>query len=421
METDRFGNTIDPEVGYARGEILKSSVEEEKRQARAFDIIKKRVEERGKQGVFNFTGIDRGFTIKLEDMDLLDEFVAIPVYEIRLNELAIGLVGGSPEHNVAVFNRGSGGIIASVLTLVGERETVISVTPPGASHPAVAKGATLVRANLIEVNNSVELKKAIEKEGKISLIVVTGVTARLEVFPQKELEEIVKIAKDKNIFILLDEGIGTGIRTVIENQSKALELGFDVTLTTLEGIGFHGPRFGVMVGKEELIRKISADAYSLGLEARPAFLPGVIRSLEQYRPDHIQQIRDMGRELVKRLTELYGKETVKEMPVGMQIMDEDILAIVMEKAQIEKSVIVPVEASQALAMILLEDYGIITWLSILSSLRYVSPSLKVVLVPEVAKRFGGVEKVVKALDNSFDKLSKIIMDVNEVKKVLLGE
>ena len=58
--TDRFGNPLDPIVRYARGTILKSTDEEVTRMLRARQIVGDRVRAKGKDSVYDLSGMNRG-------------------------------------------------------------------------------------------------------------------------------------------------------------------------------------------------------------------------------------------------------------------------------------------------------------------------------------------------------------------------
>ncbi len=57
---DRFGNPLDPIVRYARGTILKSTDEEVTRMLRARNIVGERVRTKGRDSVYDLSGMNRG-------------------------------------------------------------------------------------------------------------------------------------------------------------------------------------------------------------------------------------------------------------------------------------------------------------------------------------------------------------------------
>jgi len=65
---DRFGNPIDPEVGYARGRILASSEDEALRRERGMALIRARYKAFGREGLYDLTGLSGGFPVEPEHL-----------------------------------------------------------------------------------------------------------------------------------------------------------------------------------------------------------------------------------------------------------------------------------------------------------------------------------------------------------------
>ena len=100
---------------------------------------------------------------------------------------------------------------------------------------------------------------------------------------------------------------------------------------------------------------------------------------------------------------------------------EDILEIAIERAGIEdRSALVPIEGSAALAMLLLRDYGVMT-VHFAGLPPGTSAMLIKFVVPETLQRFGGAEKLADAIDASLDALAGIIGDENAIRSLLYGE
>jgi len=90
----------------------------------------------------------------------------------------------------------------------------------------------------------------------------------------------------------------------------------------------------------------------------------------------------------------------------------------MERAEIEETTLVPIEATGALSMILLRDYGIMTvhFVGIPSG----TPDLLLKFMPpEEIERFGGVEALADAIDDSVTELAGLIDDTDAVRSLLL--
>ncbi len=67
-ETDAFGNAVDPIVRYARGSILAGTDEEVRRMLRARHIVGALVRSKGKESVYDLSGMNRGSGITAEDI-----------------------------------------------------------------------------------------------------------------------------------------------------------------------------------------------------------------------------------------------------------------------------------------------------------------------------------------------------------------
>lgn len=186
LAQDRFGNPIDPVVGFARGTIIRSSVDEARRLQQGQAVAAARVRELGPESIGIFTGNQRDFPVSANDLQTLcEEWVGPGLGAKELRAVAVKHMGGKPEDGVAIFNRTSAGIIATIAANAGGK-TVVSVVPPGGrSHASVVRGARIAQVKLIEVQGDKDWRSAIEAESP-GLVVVTTVTSSLE-----RLEDIV--------------------------------------------------------------------------------------------------------------------------------------------------------------------------------------------------------------------------------------
>ncbi len=78
-QCDRFGNPLDPIVRYARGSILKSTDEEVQRMLRARHLVGERVRSKGKDSIYDLSGMNRGSGITAGDVPHLTSHV--PFFE----------------------------------------------------------------------------------------------------------------------------------------------------------------------------------------------------------------------------------------------------------------------------------------------------------------------------------------------------
>src|ERR1700712_3665697 len=73
IKADSFGNAIDPTVGFARGTIIRSSIDEALRLRHGQAIAARRVKLFGAESIGVFTGNQRDFPIHADDITTLCE------------------------------------------------------------------------------------------------------------------------------------------------------------------------------------------------------------------------------------------------------------------------------------------------------------------------------------------------------------
>ncbi len=426
MSVDSFGNQIDPNAGFAWGKVLTDIEVDGLRHAKMRRVIAERVDKFGPEGLHDITGVHRRFIVNEGDKVYLDEWLG-ETYLSRIRSLVFKIMGGNPEtDDVFVANRTTAAILSALLTLVREGDTVVAVAPVDGNkyktiytHPCVTKGVALARGKFVEVYGSRELETVLKKDKKVRVVVINGVgKAALDVFPEADLKETIRIAKEYGKFTVMDDAWGR-IRPAVYNQPRTRETGVDIGVQALDKLALPGPRFGLVVGSKDLVAKVRATAYKYAWEARPTFFPGIMRSLEKYNPLEFESIRKISGKIVESLNRLYGDKMAMQMSVGYRIGGDEIFRILMRKAGSRKPRIVPYEACQALGMMFLEEHGVLTIPVMAAPVG--SPGMKALPTTEQVERFGGVDAFVKALDDSFSKVAAIIDSPEEVSELLLGK
>jgi L-seryl-tRNA(Ser) seleniumtransferase len=159
-----------------------------------------------------------------------------------------------------------------------------------------------------------------------------------------------------------------------------------------------------------------ARALELGLEARPLLYPAVVHSLEQYRPERVRELVQTTEE-VGAVLEMRLGAWVERTPFAVRLPGEAILAEGMRRADIDHAPVVPVEATGALAMLLLRDHGILT-----VHFAALPPGTSALLVkfvqPETLRRFGGTGAFAEAVDVSLDRLGDLLRRPAELRPLL---
>ena len=146
--------------------------------------------------------------------------------------------------------------------------------------------------------------------------------------------------------------------------------------------------------------------------------PAVVRTLQQYDPARVQALIATTRQIAGELRPLLGNR-LRETPTTAQIAADDILDIAMERGGLQKATVVPYEASAALSMLLLRDYGML-----MVHFVGVPPGTADLLIkfvpPETLERFGGARKYAEAVNSSVTRLGELLRDPESIRELLLG-
>ncbi|MFX8860133.1 aminotransferase class I/II-fold pyridoxal phosphate-dependent enzyme [Acinetobacter baumannii] len=422
VKKDSLNNSIDSTVGFARGQIIKSSIEEGQRLRHGQFIAAERVNKSGADSIGIFTGNQRDFLVKESDLSTYcEEWVGPGLIANQVKKLAIEHMGGDiSKHEVAIFNRTSAAII-SVIASIADNKSIISVVPTnGRSHASVIRGAKLANVDVIEVQSSNDWQEIILKN-KPNLVIITTVTSSLERMPDDIIQQIADFAKQSQASVFLDEAYGARLRPVLHNGLKSLQFNsVDAVVTNCDKAGLPGPRAGILVADKNIIASAAAKGAEYGMEARAPILAGVMRSLEAYDSTHLLQEVDSGRLLASALFKQYG-EIVHTSDLGPMIHEDDVLKLMIDRAKLDVTnvKVVPCEATAALGMILLKDYGILTVNT------HGQPGARVSLrfkpSGNAIQNVGGIENIMIAIDSSINKVANQLIDLQSMKRLILGD
>ncbi len=418
MTADRFGNPIDPGVGYARGTLIGSSADEVRRLRHAQTVAGARVTERGPDSIAIFTGNSRYFPLDGDDIvTLCEEWVGPGLFKDRLRDVAVDHLGGGDHDDAAVFNRTSAGIVATVLALSNGRP-VVSVVPDGdRSHASVVRGCRLAGVPLVEVEGSSDSAVSIA-EHRPHLVVVTTVTSTLSRLEDMTTQTAVVAAKAGGAVTLLDEAYGARLRTVLHDGAPSLSLCADLSITNADKAGLSGPRAGIMAGAPDALIPVVAQAAELGMEARAPIAAGAMRSLEAFAPDMLREEARDGRAIADVLAGLFGNAIVHRSDLGPMIHEEDVHQLVLDRSGINRTDIVPAETSAAIGMLLLRSHGV------LSTNTHGQPggrvSLRLKPTPGAVVRVGGAAVLGDALNATIDEVAENLTDKRWLATLLFG-
>ncbi len=420
MTKDRFGNVHAKALPYAHGGIIRDSRDDHRKLREAWRHIASRERSHGLDAIYNLSGLNRYYEAPPETYALMDDELAPALMGGRLEELALDHLGGNPATDaVMVFNRQTAAVLTATLALVEPGQTVIGVSATG-SHPCVVRAASRAGAVFIDALGLAAFEEALAAADDVALVSLTRLAVSYEILSIREIEKIVGLAHDKGVPVLVDDAGGARVGPAIFDQPKMLEMGVDVGSTGLDKYGTIGPRVGLMAGRRELVEKMRALAFELGVEARPMIYPAIVHSLEQYDPARVRELVATTKDVIVEVKKRLGNR-VTETPVIARLEGEDTLEIALERAGLEdRAGIVPIEASAALSMLLLRDYGVMT-VHFAGLPPGTSALLIKFIVPETLQRFGGAEKLADAIDASLDALAGLIGDQKALRALLYGE
>jgi L-seryl-tRNA(Ser) seleniumtransferase len=379
---------------YASGEILADTEDHLTKLQAAWRIIARRE-------IYDFTGLDRALVLP-EEQGVLDDEVAPALYAERLTALALEHLGGDPEtQDVFVANRTTAALVAAMQILVRPGARVVGISP-SYTHPAAIRAIRLAGGEFEEGGRTEDA----------DLILLTRLAVTYDALALEEIERVVA----SGVPVFVDDAGGARVGPAMLDQPKMLELGVIAGATGLDKYGTTGPRLGLLGGERELVGRIRARAIELGLEARPMLYPAVVHSLEQYRPERVRELVEATGRVADALVARLG-DWVERTPFAVRLPGEDILAESMRRSGGESS-LAPIEATAALAMLLLRDHGILT-----VHFAALPPGTSALLVkfvrPETLERFGGADAFAAAVDTSLDELSGLL-DLPAELRSLLG-
>ena len=418
-QTNRFGHVLDPVVGYARGPILSSSLAEANRRNQAMFLIRERAKALGHGAFYNFTGLHRDFGVPGEKVAWGEEWVGPAFFWDELVGLAREHFGGNADHEVAVFNRCSAGIVSTCLALAEPGSSVLSVVPENRSHPSIGRGTRLAGAQLLQTSALPDVERYLAVPG-VSLVVITAVSSELQILVQDLLLQVVALARSRGIPVLLDDAYGTRLRPIIFGGLKTLETGVDVGVTAVDKAGMGGPRAGLMVGDADLVARIATKATELGLEARPPLALGVWASLVQFDPNHLRHEVELGLEIYQRLSERFGPERVIRSALGASIPAEEVYEMVSSASPKGGSLpVVPAEVTAGVGLYWLEHHGIIS----VNALGGPGASiwLRFKPAPVEVERFGGISALIEAVEQGLEFVAQRAPSIPDMRRLILGQ
>ena len=380
--------------------IVNTSLDEVKKRENALSIIRDIVENKGRDFLFDLTGLSGGFIASPSELSLLETYVGPAIFEDALQEVGKEHMGGE---KVLPLNRTSSGILATILTLVKKDSNVVHYLAQLPAHPSIPRSCNLVGANYFET----DVFEEFEIPENTSLVVITGSTMDHKVIDEDEFKKVIEMAHEKGIPVMVDDASGARLRTVFFNQAKACDLGADIAITSTDKL-MPGPRGGLMAGSKELIDEIKVKVNQFGMEAQPPAVLAMVNGIKNFNGDNL--VKSFTRK--DQLFDLLGQKFkfIQKTPTGVMITPEDLSKEISVSHNLSDN-----DLAFVLSLILLENHGIITIPAV--GMPGASATIRFDLSTSDAFNLD-LNDLSKKIISSFDLLVEVIPNEEKCKKIV---
>ncbi len=417
--TDRFGNPLDPIVRYARGAILKSTDEEVTRMLRARQLVGERVRTKGKDSVFDLSGMNRGSGITADDtLHLTSHVPFFERFEGKTEPYALKHMGADPaKHSALILNRVSAANFIALTTILKPGDRVLALAPlNGVSHPSTVRPIAMAGAKLQEFHTYAELEKEWHAGGAPRLLLITPISASKRHLPFDEFTKALALPRKPDTLAFVDDA-HMASRVAFFEEPRTFQVGAIDLAGCSADKHVAGPRAGVLVGRKDLIVEIGSRAYELGLEAQAGQYVGVANALKNFDPAVVKEAGELAKQLLEVLAQKYGAHRAYLGGPGVSIAGDDVIDIALEQRGGKiKPKLVAVEAAGIVAMQMLEQDGVLTIGAV--AMPGSAPVMRLMMYPDGSRL--GMERIAAALDSSIDRLAAVIDDVDAARAQLLG-
>ena len=383
--------------------IVNNSLDEVKKRESALKIIKEIINDKGRDSLYDVTGLSGGFIASDEELNLLETYVGPAIFEDELQIVGRKHLGGE---KVLAVNRTSSGILASILALVNEGDHVSHFLAEFPAHPSIPRSCAIVGASYDEF---IDIDKFAIPDNT-SLVVVTGSTMDHKVIDEELFKKVIDMAHEKDIPVLVDDASGARLRTAVFNQAKATELGADLVVTSTDKL-MPGPRGGLMAGRKDLIDEIKVKANQFGLEAQPPLILAMVNGIKNYTEENLVKAISRKEEFYELLSEKY--EMFEKTPTGVMV-SEDSLKNQIEKLNVETE-LSKKDCCFLWAMVLLKDFGIITIPAV--GMPGASATIRIDLSTQDVIDMD-LNALYEKIDDSFEEFLELSQDVEKSKELI---
>lgn len=303
----------------------------------AREIIRKKIQNTGRNSIYDLTGLCGGFEICEENLKLIETYVGPAIFSEKLNNAGLShLSGNSKIHNAVCFNRTSSAILSTIMTMSKSFEKLVHYVPEKPAHPSIPRSCKIFGMEYFESDS---LEEIISKIDENSFTAITGATMDHKVVSEEIAKKIIAYAKSKNSPVFFDDASGARLRKLY-NESPALEMGADLVVTSMDKL-MEGPRAGLLAGDKNLVDQIYSEGLKFGLEAQAPIMAAVVTALESFDLNNLKNAFERAEKVDLTIFET-EKVEYKKTPTGFIIKNPS------EEKLIET------------ALKLLENYGIVT-------------------------------------------------------------
>jgi L-seryl-tRNA(Ser) seleniumtransferase len=418
VETDRFGHPVDSIVRYARGSILAGTDEEVARMLRARGMVGAIVRAKGKEGIFDLSGMNRGSGITAEDVPHLTSHVPFfERFEGKTEPLALKHMGAdASKHAALILNRVSAANFIALTTLLRKGDRVFAFAPAGGvSHPSTVRPVSMAGAELREFHSYADLKKAWDG-GAPRLLLITPISASKRHIPFAEFKQALALPRAAGTLVYVDDA-HMASRIAFFDEPPTFQVGeIDLAVCSADK-HVAGPRAGVLVGRKDLVTLIGSRSYELGLEAQAGQYVGVGNALRNFDPHAVKQAGELAKQLVEALVAKYGAKRAYLGGPGVSIGGDDVIEVALERRGMRgKPALVAVEAAGIVAMHMLEHDGVLTIGAV--AMPGSAPAVRLMMYPDGARL--GIERVAQSLEGGIARLASMLDDLPAARELLLG-
>ena len=406
---------VAPPAAYEHGTILASAEDEARKSTQGRRLIRERVKTLGKESIYNLTGLVRTFPLDTQDLEQLEnQFTFYTHYLGRAEELALQYTGADPQACVAVMcNRVSAAMLAIMLGTLQRGDRVLSVVARGRSHPSVQQAVELVGATFHEVQGMAALEDAM-RQGPWTMLTITPLTPSKHHIPAADVRDAIAWAKDTGQLVFVDDAHMMS-RSVFYDEPVAFRLGaVDMAVWSLDK-HVPGPRGAAIVGRRDLMQRITPQVFQFGLEAQSGHYVAMLRGMQAFDPEPIRQAGVVARQLFRRFHARYG-DRVYQAAAGVAFTAEDFSEVVFAHAGTRQTPLVASEISTTGCFLLLQHYGGIT--IPITGYPGAAPTFRLMMHPDGA-RFG-IERLEAAIEATIHRTAGLLQKPAEVRQLLLG-